>query len=141
MADKKPSKPSTPYKFDPSLQEPVPFMGNQAYMAIRGNNFFNGSSDYIITYSLNNSTGALINRQQTFAQVYATTAPAPFNFALVLQGQLPTNVSTQSVLDIAWVVVNGTAYLAATGYVTNLGTYIAIYTLDTTTDSTSRPTY
>ena len=83
-------------------------------MAIRGNNFFTGSSDYIITYSLNNSTGALINRQQTFAPGNATTTPAPFNFALILQNQLPTNVSTQSIVDISWVVVNGTAYLAAT---------------------------
>ena len=137
LINKKPPKPSRPNKFDPSLQEPVPFAGNQAYMSIRGNNFFNGSADYIITYSLNNSTGGLINRKQTFAQVYATTTPASFNFGLNLQNQLPSDVSTQSVVDISWVVVNDTAYLAATGYVTNLGTYIAIYTLDTTTDSTS----
>lgn len=135
--DKKLAKPTKPNKFDPLTQEPAPFIGNQAYMAIRGNNFYTGSSDYIITFSLNISTGALTNRQQTFAQVYSTPAPTPYNFALILQGQLPTNVSTQSVLDIAWVVVNETAYLAATGYITNLGTYIAIYTLDTTTDSTS----
>ena len=106
-------------------------------MAIRGNNYFSGLSDYIITYSLNNGTGALINRTQTFAQTYGTTTPSPFNFALISQNQLPTNVSSQSILDISWVVVNGTAYLAATGYGPNLGTYIAIYTLDTTTDSTS----
>ncbi len=135
--DKKTIKSSKPTHVESSQKKTTPFIGNQAYMAVRGNNYFTGSSDYIITFSLNNSNGGLTNRQQTFTETFATTSPAPFNFALILQGQLPSDINTETISQITWVVVNGTTYLATRGYVKSLGEYIAIYTLDTTIDATS----
>ena len=127
-------KPLTTYESNNLLMATTTFTGSQAYMAIRGNNYYTGLFDYIITFSLNNNTGALTNRQQTNTQIYATVVPAPLNFALILQGQLPSDILTQSVVQISWTVVNDTAYLATRGYITNFGLYIGIYTLDPSTD-------
>lgn len=131
-----PLKTSALSKLTPiSLENTSFFKGNQAYTAIRGNNFYTGTYDYVITFSLNNKNGTLVNQQTTFVQTFQAQTPAPFNFVFPLQGQLPSNTQAETIAQIAWTVVNGTAYLAARGYNTNLGIYIATYTLNTKTGS------
>jgi len=129
----KTKKPKPVLKYDSAVTIQAPFEGTQGYMAIRGNNFFTGLSDFIITYSLNSESGTLLNKQKTLATIQSNSASSAFNFSTILPSGLPSSLYNESIQQIAWTVINGTAYLAVRGYITGQNPYIALYTLDAST--------
>lgn len=126
-------KPKPILRYDSTNTIRMPFEGTLGYMAIRGNNFFTGLSDFIITYSLNNEAGTLLNKQKTLATTLSNSASSIINFSTILPSNLPHSLYNESINQMAWTVINGTAYLAVRGYITGQNPYIALYTLDTST--------
>ncbi len=68
-------KPKPILRYDSTNTIRMPFEGTLGYMAIRGNNFFTGLSDFIITYSLNNEAGTLLNKQKHWRPLYQIQPP------------------------------------------------------------------
>lgn len=143
-----------------------PVIGGTGYLALLGNNAISGF-DILATYSLNSSTGALVNEQtvsavtgETFGLISGVTIDITSSTAFISVKGFDTIQScyfittysidnttnalvnkqklyalfTESITVIDWVDVNNTGYIASWGIdSTKHAPYIAIFTLDPST--------